>query len=73
MPSMMALDQPAKYRLDGLVAVEREAGDVGLTVHPDHPAVHGLDDIAADAEIAQGWLDAGLQRPLRRADRFAQA
>jgi hypothetical protein len=35
--------------------------------------VHGLDDIAADAEVAQGWLQARLQRPARCADPIRKA
>ena len=63
-----ALDQASQDRLCGLVAVERETGDVGLVTPGSHRAVHRLDDIAADAEVAQGWLKAGFQGPLRRAD-----
>ena len=32
-----ALDQPAQDRLVGLVAVKREAGDVGLAASPRSP------------------------------------
>ena len=53
--------------------MEREAGDVGLVTQIGHCAVNGLDDVAADAEIPQGWLKAGLQRPLRRTNLFRQA
>jgi hypothetical protein len=36
-------------------------------------SVHGLDGVAADAEFAQVWFDAGLQHPLCRAEWFGQA
>ena len=68
-----ALDQASQDRLCGLVAVEREAGDVGLASCPAHRPVHRLDDVAADAEIAQGRLEAGLQGPLRGTNLFRQA
>ena len=41
-----ALDESAQRRFVSLVAVEREAGDVGLATHVRHRAVHGLDDVA---------------------------
>ena len=34
--------------------------------------MHRLDDVAADAEVAQGRLEAGLQGPLRRTDLLGQ-
>ena len=67
------LHQPAQDRLGCLVAVEREAAEVGLPLGCAHRPVHGLDDVAADAEIAQGWLEAGFQSPLRRADLLGRA
>ena len=36
-----ALDQSAEHRLVGLVAMEREAGDVGLVTQIGHRAVVG--------------------------------
>ena len=54
------LDKPAQYRLASLVAVKREAGHVWLATQVRHRAVQGLDDVASDAEAAQGRLDAGL-------------
>jgi hypothetical protein len=48
--------------------MKREAADIGLVTPVSHRPVHRLDDVAADAEVAQGRLEAGLQRPLRRAD-----
>lgn len=54
------LHQPAQYWLRGLVAVKREAGDVGLATHVRHRAAHGLDDVASNTEVAQGRLDARL-------------
>ena len=67
-----ALDQASQDGLCGLVAVKREAGDVGLASCPAHRPVHRLDDVAPGAEVAQGRLKAGLQGPLRRADLFGQ-
>ena len=55
-----ALDESAQHRFVSLVAMEREAGDVGLATHVRHRAVHGLDDVASNAEIAQCRLDVGL-------------
>ena len=66
------LDQASQDGLYGLVAVKREAGDVGLASCPAHRPVHRLDDVAPDGEITQGRLEAGLQGPLRRADLFSQ-
>jgi hypothetical protein len=68
-----ALDQPSQDRLAGLVAVNREAGDVGLAVRRAHRPVHGFNDVASNAEVAKGRLDAGLQGPLRRTNLFRQA
>ena len=68
-----ALDQSAQDWLGRLVAVKREARDVGFMIGPAHRPVHDLDDVAADAEVPQRWLDARLQRPLRRAERLAEA
>ena len=67
------LHQPAQHWLVGLIAVKGEASDVGLSVHPAHRSVHPFDDIATDAEVAQGWLEAGLQGPLRQPDLFRQS
>ena len=67
-----ALDQASQDWLCGLVAVKREASDVGLASCPAHRPVHRLDDGAPDGEITQGRLEAGLQGPLRRADLFGQ-
>ena len=53
--------------------MDREAGDVGLPVRPAHRPVHRLDDVAAEAEVAQGRLDAWLQCPLRRAHLLGEA
>ena len=55
-----ALDELAQHRFVSLVAVGREAGDVGLATHVRHRAVHGLDDVASNAVIAQCRLDVGL-------------
>jgi hypothetical protein len=54
-------DQPTQYRLVGLLSVKRETGDVGLAVCRTHRAVHRFDNVAADAEIAPGWFEVGLQ------------
>jgi hypothetical protein len=63
-----ALDQSAKDRLCGLVAMKRVGGDVGLAFCPAHRPVHRLDDVAAHPVVAQGGLEAGLQGPLCGAD-----
>ena len=69
-----ALDQPAEHRLGRLVAVKREAGRRrARDSRPAHRPVHRLDDVAADAEVAQRRLEAGLQRPSCRADLFGEA
>jgi hypothetical protein len=62
-----------QHWLVGLVAVKREACDVRLAVRRAHRSVHRFNDVAADAEIAQGWLKARLQCPLRRTNLSRQA
>jgi hypothetical protein len=47
-----ALDQAAEHRIARLVAMEREARDVRLATGARHSAVHRLDDVAANAEVA---------------------
>ena len=56
-----ALDQPAENGLCELVAVKREAGDVRLAFLPPHRPVQRLDDVAADAEVAQGRSSPGFK------------
>jgi hypothetical protein len=46
-----------------MLTVERKSRHVRLTARPEDGLVHGLDDIAADRELAQGALDTGLERP----------
>ena len=67
-----ALDQSTEKAFCGLVAVERNVGDVGLAFCPTHRPVHRLDDVAAGPRVAQGQLETWLQRPLRRTDLLAE-
>ena len=48
-----ALDKPAEHRLGRLLTVQGEAGDIGVAPGAGSSPVHGLDDVAADAELAQ--------------------
>jgi hypothetical protein len=66
-----ALDQSSEDRLCGLVAVKGEASDVGLVTQTRHSAVHGLADVAADAESRRAGSRPGSGstapgRPARR-------
>jgi hypothetical protein len=48
--------------------MQGEAGDIGFVAGAGHGAVHRLDDVAADRQVPQGLLGAGLQGPARGAD-----
>ena len=56
-------NKPPEHGNGGALAVQRELRDVGLAAGAGHRPVHRLDDVAADAEIAQRLFDARLQRP----------
>ena len=58
-----AFDQTAEPRFPGIIAMKGESGHIGLTSGAGHCPVHGLDDIAANAEVAQGRLQTRLERP----------
>jgi len=65
-----ALDQPAKHRFGRLFSMQSERADIRLAPAGAHGLVHGLDDVAADAEFAQYLVEARLQRPAGGADRL---
>ena len=67
-----ALDQPAEYWIGWLLAVQSERADVRLMPAGAHGLVHRLDDVAADAELAEGRFEPGLQRPAGWGDRSAR-
>ena len=48
--------------------MQSETGHVRLVTRARHRPVHRLDDVAADAEVAQRRLEARLQLPSRRTD-----
>ena len=67
-----ALDQPAEHRIGWLLAVQSEAADVRLVPAGAHRLVHGLDDVAPDAELAQRLVRgpaSASSRPARPAPR----
>jgi hypothetical protein len=68
-----SLHQATEHGVAGIVAMEGKACDVRLAACPGHNPVHRLDDIAAKPEVAQGRLEARLQRPAGRGDPFGQA
>jgi hypothetical protein len=68
-----ARDQSAEHRVGGLVAMHSEAGDVRLATGAGHRPMHSLDDVAADSELTQRLLEAGLQGPASRPDLLCQA
>src|SRR5579859_4388271 len=52
--------------------MQGEAADVGFAPGARHRPVHGLDDVAANAEIAQGRLQTRLQCPASSPDPLGQ-
>ena len=67
------LRQTTEHGVAGVVAMQGKACDVRLAACSGQNPVHRLDDIAAKPEIAQGRLEARLQRPAGRGDPFGQA
>lgn len=57
------VDQPADDRRAVLAGVDGEVCDTALLAEPGEGLVHGLDDVAALAEIAQGPFRARLDEP----------
>ena len=68
-----ARDEAAEHLIGGGVAMQSEPGDVGFAAGAGQRPVHRLDDVAADREVAQRLLQAGLQRPGGRADRLGKS
>ncbi len=59
-----AIDQTTDDRSFDCVAVDHEIGKAAILVAPGEGAVHGLDDVAADSEIAQRAFGSKSDRPL---------
>ncbi len=55
-----ALDQPSDDLDGGLFAMKREAADVGFATGAAYRLMHGPDDVAPDAQIAQRRLEIEL-------------
>jgi hypothetical protein len=53
-------------------AMQGEARYIRLVTGTGHGSVHGRYDVAADREVAQRLLEAGLQRLAKRRDLFGQ-
>src|ERR1700679_3899043 len=66
-------DKSPKDWAGRLVAVQGEPGDIGVAADAGHGAMHGLDDVAARAKIAQSLFEARLQHPARGPDLVGQA
>jgi hypothetical protein len=58
-----ARDQPTEHRAGRLLSVQSKAGYVRLVTRVRHRPVHRLDDVTADAEVAQRRLEAHVQLP----------
>ena len=62
-----ALDQPSNDGGCGFLGVQSEAADIGLATGAANSLVHGLDDVAAGSQIAQGQFDVRFDAPLTAA------
>ena len=67
-----ALDQASQHWIGRLLAVQSEGADVRLVSAGAHRLVHGLDDVAADAELPERLFESRLQRPAGGADRIRE-
>ncbi len=65
--------QSAEHRVGRILALQCKHGHVRLAPCPCHGPMHGLDDVAADREIAQRTLDPGFERPATRRHLFGEA
>src|SRR5665213_2851930 len=63
------LHQPAEDRIGWFLSMQSEGADIRFVYAAAHGLVHGLDDVAPDAELAQGLIESRLQRPASRSDR----
>ena len=68
-----AFDEAAEDGIGRLLPVEGEAGDIRFAIAGAHRPVHGFDDVAAYAEVAERGFEPGFDEPLRRADLFGEA
>src|SRR6185437_7822420 len=67
------LDESAQHRVGRLLPVQREAADVWLGAGAAHRLMHGLDDVAAHAELAQRPVESRFQNPASCAHRVGEA
>jgi hypothetical protein len=52
--------QPAKHRIGRLFSMQSEGADIRFAPGNAHGLVHGLDDVASDAELAEGLFELRL-------------
>src|SRR5574337_1831906 len=64
--------QPAKHRIGRLLSMQSEGADIRFAPGTAHGLVHGLDDVASDAELAEGLFEPRLQRPAGGSDGVSQ-